>query len=229
MLAGLTPPHTCNALNPVEITTFVVEFTGVSTVHKTVVRSALALAAVCAASLAQAVVTFDEIPPRPANGAVIEGVSFTSSSLFQIGVPPRALPGISGAALYGNGGGFEVAFAPTDRVSFDIAVSVPPGTNIFGIATFLAGGAGGFTLAQIGLTPVLNSAGVGSLRIDLPFTGGAKPGAIQFGFSVPGGIVALDNLDVGAPVPEPSTALLALFGVGGVIGARAWRRRQRTD
>jgi PEP-CTERM motif len=193
-------------------------------------QACFVLLAAGSTSWAQAVVTFDEIPPRPANGAVIEGVSFTSSSLFQIGVPPRTLPGITGAALYGNGGGFEVAFAPADRVTFDIAVSVAPGTNTFGIATFLAGGPGGFTLGQFPLTPVLNASGVGFLRFDQSFTnGGPKPGAIQFGFTTPGGIVALDNLDVGAPVPEPSTALMALLGLGGVMGARAWRRRLRPD
>ncbi len=186
-------------------------------------RLAAAAALVCAVGTAQAVVTFDEIAPRLANGAVIEGVSFTSTSLYQIGVPPVSLPGISGAALYGAGGGFEVAFAPTDRISFDVAVSVPAGTSIFGIATFLSGGPGGFTLAQVPLAPTLNSSGVGTLRVNLPFTGGAKPGAIQFGFSVPGGVVALDNLDV-SPVPEPATGLLA---AAGLLGLLAWQRRQR--
>jgi PEP-CTERM motif len=200
-----------------------VRITGVVVVKKPLFRVAAAAALMGGASLAQAVVTFDEIAPRPANGAVIEGVSFTSSSLYQIGVPSLSLPGISGAALYGAGGGFEVAFAPTDRVSFDVAVSVPAGTNIFGIATFLAGGPGGFTLAQIPLAPTLNSNGVGTLRVNLPFTGGAKPGAIQFGFSVPGGVVALDNLDVTA-VPEPATGLLA---AAGLLGMLAWRRRAR--
>ncbi len=189
-------------------------------------QTCLVLLAAGFTSWAQAVVTFDEIPPRAANGAVIEGVSFTSASLFQIGVPPRNLPGITGAALYGNGGGFEVAFAPADRVSFDIAVSVAPGTNIFGIATFLAGGPGGFTLGQFSLTPVLNASGVGFLRFDQSFTnGGPKPGAIQFGFTTPGGIVALDNLDVGAPVPEPATALLAAAGLALVLARRKQQGR----
>jgi hypothetical protein len=178
-------------------------------------KTSFVAALVCISSACHAVITFDEVPAQPANGANISGVSISAPSSYQVGVPARALPGISGAALYGSGTGVvQLVFAPNTRVAFDFAVYVPPGTSFFAIATLLSGGPGGGTLQQSNLAPPIISNGTGQLRFDSSFAGaGLLPGAIQFGFTLPaGGLVAIDNLQIG-PVPEPATAALLLAGL----------------
>ena len=126
-------------------------------------------------------------------------------------------------------GPFELGFTTTSvgdetgvfGAGFDKVLFAPPGPDepIYAFVTFGDGSTMSYELTFPGFFGITSDLMVQSIHVseqDL--------GPDDFGLFLPNGI-GIDNLTIGAPIPEPSTMLLLGTGLAGLV---AWRRKSAT-
>lgn len=178
-----------------------------------------------------ALIVFDELPTRPANGLVLQDVTFgftvggvaSADALFNSNaLGTNTTVNLQSPTLEGNANGvltFDFA-QPVSDVSFHVARLT--GLTLTGATVALFDPSlNGFATTPVTVAKVMTysegffsySGGPSVERVVVTFDAGAGP---RF---------AIDNLAFTVAVPEPGTTLLGLLVTGAYAGARRFRRR----